>query len=724
MAGSAVNVNQKVYLSNLFYNCQKNLTGDSMFTKIRKRDGRIVGFDAEKITDAIAKAGKATGEFDRETAKKLTLRVLNLAQQLIHGIPTVEEIQDIVEEVLLTSPYRKTAKAYILYREQHAKIREIAAKANADLVDQYLKRLDWQVNENSNMAYSLQGLNHYISSEISKIYWLNRVYPPEIRQAHIEGDFHIHDLGMLAPYCVGWDLYDLLLTGFKGVSGKVESSPAKHFRVALGQVVNFFYTLQGEAAGAQAFSNFDTLLAPFIRYDGLNYGEVKQALQEFIFNINVPTRVGFQTPFTNITLDLIVPDYLKNQAIVIGGKLQNASYENFQDEVYMFNKALFEIMMEGDAKGRPFTFPIPTYNITKDFDWNNEYFNGLWEITARYGIPYFSNFVNSNMKPEDARSMCCRLRIDNRELLRRGGGLFGANPLTGSIGVVTINMPRIGYLARDEDDFIERLENLMELAKESLEIKRKVLEKFTENDLYPYSKFYLRNIKEGFGCYWKNHFSTIGLVGMNEACFNLFGESIVSEEGRKFAIKVLDFMRNKLIEFQEETGNLYNLEATPAESTSYRLAKIDKDKYSDIICANEEEYRKGAEPFYTNSTQLPVNYTDDVFEALELQDELQMKYTGGTVLHIFVGERIGDAETVKNLIRKICENYRLPYFTITPTFSICPSHGYLAGEHKECPKCGKLCEVYSRVVGYLRPVNQWNKGKQEEFRMRETFKVT
>ena len=695
-----------------------------MFTKIRKRDGRIVGFDAEKITDAIAKAGKATGEFNRETAKKLTLKVLNLAQQLIHGIPTVEEIQDIVEEVLLTSPYRKTAKAYILYREQHAKIREIATKANADLVDQYLKRLDWQVSENSNMAYSLQGLNHYISSEISKIYWLNRIYPPEIRQAHIEGDFHIHDLGMLAPYCVGWDLYDLLLTGFKGVSGKVESSPAKHFRVALGQVVNFFYTLQGEAAGAQAFSNFDTLLAPFIRYDGLNYGEVKQALQEFIFNINVPTRVGFQTPFTNITLDLIVPDYLKNQAIVVGGKLQNATYENFQDEVYMFNKALFEIMMEGDAKGRPFTFPIPTYNITKDFDWNNEYFEGLWEITARYGIPYFSNFVNSNMKPEDARSMCCRLRIDNRELLRRGGGLFGANPLTGSIGVVTINMPRIGYLARDEDDFIERLENLMELAKESLEIKRKILERFTENDLYPYSKFYLRNIKEGFGCYWKNHFSTIGLVGMNEACLNLFGKSIASEEGRKFAIKVLDFMRAKLIEFQEETDNLYNLEATPAESTSYRLAKIDKDKYSDIICANEEEYRRRAEPFYTNSTQLPVNYTDDVFESLELQDELQMKYTGGTVLHIFVGERIDDAETVKNLIRKICENYHLPYFTITPTFSICPSHGYLAGEHKECPKCGKLCEVYSRVVGYLRPVNQWNKGKQEEFRMRETFKVT
>ena len=694
-----------------------------MFTKIRKRDGRIVEFDAEKITNAIAKAGKATGEFGRETAKKLTLRVLNLAQQLIHGIPTVEEIQDIVEEVLLTSPYRKTAKAYILYREQHAKIREIAAKANVDLVDQYLKRLDWQVNENSNMTYSLQGLNHYISSEISKIYWLNKIYPPEIRQAHIGGDFHIHDLSLLAPYCVGWDLYDLLLTGFKGVSGKVESSPAKHFRVALGQVVNFFYTLQGEAAGAQAFSNFDTLLAPFIRYDGLNYKEVKQALQEFIFNINVPTRVGFQTPFTNITLDLIVPDYLKNQAIVVGGKLQNATYENFQDEVYMFNKALFEVMMEGDAKGRPFTFPIPTYNITKDFDWDNEYFEGLWKITAKYGIPYFSNFVNSDMNPEDARSMCCRLRIDNRELLRRGGGLFGAHPLTGSIGVVTINIPKIGYLARDEDDFIERLENLMELAKESLEIKRKVLEKFTEGNLYPYSKFYLRNIMERFGCYWKNHFSTIGLVGMNEACLNLFGENIATEEGRKFAIKVLDFMRAKLIEFQEETGNNYNLEATPAESTSYRLAKIDKVKYPNIICANEEGYRKGAEPFYTNSTQLPVNYTDDIFEVLELQDELQTKYTGGTVLHIFVGERIDDAEVVKNLIRKICENYRLPYFTITPTFSICPSHGYLAGEHEICPKCGKKCEIYSRIVGYLRPIEQWNKGKQEEHRLRKAFKV-
>ncbi len=692
-----------------------------MFKKIRKRDGRIVEFDAEKITNAIAKAGKATGEFDRKIAEKLMLRVLNLAQQIIKEIPTVEQIQDIVEEVLLTSPYRKTAKAYILYREQHARIREIAAKANVDLVEQYLKRIDWQVNENSNMTYSLQGLNHYISSEISKIYWLNKIYPPEIRKAHLNGDFHIHDLNLLAPYCVGWDLYDLLLTGFKGVVGKIESSPARHFRSALGQIVNFFYTLQGEAAGAQAFSNFDTLLAPFIRYDGLDYKEVKQALQEFIFNINVPTRVGFQTPFTNITMDLSIPEYLKAQAVVVGGELQGLTYEDFQEEVDMFNKAFFEVMMEGDAKGRVFTFPIPTYNITKDFNWNNENLEGLWSMTAKYGIPYFANFVNSDMKPEDARSMCCRLRLDTRELRKRGGGLFGANPLTGSIGVVTINMPRIAYLARDEDDFLEKLEELMELAKESLEIKRKVLEKFTENDLYPYSKFYLRYVKKRFDSYWKNHFSTIGLIGMNEACLNLFGENIASPEGKKFTLNVLDFMRSLLIQFQEETGNNYNLEATPAEGTSYRLAKIDKAKYPSIICANEDEYSRGAEPFYTNSTHLPLNYTDDIFEVLDHQNEIQTKYTGGTVLHIFVGEKIDDIEVVKTLIQKICSNYALPYFTITPTFSICPSHGYLAGEHKICPKCGNECEVYSRVVGYLRPVKQWNKGKQEEFRIRKTF---
>jgi len=626
--------------------------------------------------------------------------------------------------VLITSPYLKTAKAYIVYREEHARIREIVSKANSDLVDQYLNRLDWQVNENSNMSFSLQGLNNYISSEISKIYWLNRIYPKEIRQAHLNGDFHIHDLGTLSVYCVGWDLIDLLRYGFKGAdSGKVESKPAKHFRSALGQVVNFFYTLQGEAAGAQAFSNFDTLLAPFIRYDGLSYKDVKQAMQEFLFNVNVPTRVGFQTPFTNITLDLTPPKHLANQPVVIGGEFQDAVYGDFQKEMDMLNKAFLEVMLEGDAKGRPFTFPIPTYNITKDFDWDNENMELLWEITAKYGIPYFSNFINSDMKPEDVRSMCCRLRINTQKLERKGGGLFGANPKTGSIGVVTINLPRLGYLCHSEEEFLEALAKMMDLAKNSLEIKRKVLERFTEQGLYPYTKFYLKDIRNTFGGYWKNHFSTIGLIGMNEACLNLLGTDIGTEKGHRFAKKVLDFMRDRLIQYQEETSNNYNLEATPAEGTSYRLAKIDKEKYPDIICANEPQWKEGAEPFYTNSTQLPVNYTDDVFEALDLQDELQTKYTGGTVMHLFVGERISDSSVVKALVKRICEQYKLPYFTITPTFSICPNHGYLSGEHHQCPECGAEAEVYSRVVGYLRPVKQWNNGKKEEFKMRKVFKM-
>ncbi len=696
-----------------------------MFREIRKRDGRIVKFDAEKITNAITKAGMATGEFDRDIAEKLTLKVLSLAQEVIKDeTPTVEEIQDVVEEVLLSSPYRKTAKAYILYRDQHAKIREISAKSSIDLVDQYLEKIDWQVNENSNMTFSLQGLNNYISSEISKIYWLNKIYPPEIRSAHQNGDFHIHDLNSLSVYCVGWDLQDLLLEGFKGVPGKAESKPARHFRSALGQIVNFFYTLQGEAAGAQAFSNFDTFLAPFIRFDNLTYREVKQSLQEFIFNTNVSTRTGFQSPFTNITMDLTVPQFMKDQPVIIGGTPQEATYGEFQREIDILNRAFLEVMFEGDAKGRVFTFPIPTYNITRDFDWDNPNIELLWEVTAKYGIPYFSNFINSDMNPEDVRSMCCRLRISNRELKKRGGGLFGANPLTGSIGVVTINMPRLGYLSRDEDEFFGRLERLMVLAKESLEIKRKIIERFTENELYPYSKFYLREVKRRFGEYWKNHFSTIGLIGMNESCLNLSGSDIGTPEGRNFTLKVLDFMRNKLIEFQEETGNIYNLEATPGEGTSYRLARIDKNKYPDIICANENDYReRGAEPFYTNSTQLPVNYTDDIFYALDLQDEIQTMYTGGTVFHIFVGEKIDEPENVKNLIRKICEIYRLPYITITPTFSICPSHGYIAGEHQLCPQCGEETEIYSRVVGYLRPVKQWNRGKREEFKLRKTFSV-
>ena len=689
-----------------------------MFKKIRKRNGSIVDFDQQKIVRAIQKAGEATGEFQEDTAELLANRVLNLAAQIINTeIPEVERIQDIVEEVLLASPYKKTAKAYIIYRDQHARLREMFNTGGVQLIDKYLEKLDWQVNENSNMAYSLQGLNNYIASEISKTYWLNKIYPPEIRQAHLEGDIHIHDLGLLSVYCVGWDLMDLLTTGFSGAEGKVESSPAKHFRSALGQIVNFFYTLQGEAAGAQAFSNFDTLLAPFIRYDHLDYKEVKQALQEFIFNINVPTRVGFQTPFTNITLDLKPSSLFKDMPVIIGGKPQAETYGEFQKEMDMLNQAFLEVMIEGDAKGRVFTFPIPTYNITKDFDWDAPQLNYLWEATAKYGIPYFSNFINSDMDPNDARSMCCRLRLDTRKLASRGGGLFGANPLTGSIGVVTINLPRIGYKAKNEEEFFEYLEPVLVIAKNSLEIKRKVLERYTENGLYPYTRFYLRNIYERFGEYWKNHFSTIGIIGMNEACLNLFGKSIATPEGREFALKVMDYLRQRLLDFQEETECNYNLEATPAEGASYRLALLDKKHFPDIITANCDDEA----PFYTNSTHLPVNYSDDIFEVLDLQDELQTKYTGGTVLHIYAGERVEQGESIKKLVKTVCENYRLPYFTFSPTFSICPQHGYLIGEQPICPQCHQPTEVFSRIVGYLRPVSQWNEGKKAEFKLRKTF---
>ncbi|WP_428898541.1 ribonucleoside-triphosphate reductase [Parelusimicrobium proximum] len=669
-------------------NTQKDAKESAPILSIIKRDGSKQAFDIRKITSALSKAGEATGEFTPDVAKKLTIRVLNIIQQLYADtVPNVENVQDIVEDVLLTSNYHKTAKAYILYRDQHARIREISSKFNVDLVDQYLQRMDWQVNENSNMSYSLQGLNNYISSEISKVYWLNKIYPDNVKKMHTSGDFHLHDLGLLGTYCVGWDLQDLLMVGFKGVAGKAESKPAKHFRTALGQIVNFFYTLQGESAGAQAFSNFDTLLAPFIYYDKLNYEEVKQCLQEFLFNVNVPTRVGFQTPFTNLTIDLTVPSYYKDQPVVIGGKLMDKTYGEFQKEMDLLNKAFLEIMAQGDAKGRVFTFPIPTYNITKDFDWDNPTIENLWEVTAKYGVPYFANFINSDMNPEDARSMCCRLRIDNRELIKRGGGLFGAAPLTGSIGVVTVNMPRLGYLAKDEKDFFERLAEVMDTAKESLEIKRKVIERFTTGNLYPYMSFYLRVVKQRFNEYWKNHFSTIGLVGLNEAAVNLFGENLGTEKGKDFGYKVLSFMRERLIKYQEETGNNYNLEATPAEGTSYRLAKMDKEKFPDIICANEDQWKQGRDPFYTNSSQLPVNYSDDIFEVLDLQDALQTRYTGGTVLHMYMGEKIQDTKALKEFIKKVCTNYELSYFSITPTFSVCPTCGYLEGAHAECPRC-------------------------------------
>ncbi len=696
-----------------------------MFEEIKKRNGRIVEFDSSKITAAIAKAGRAADEFGQREARKLTLRVLTLAHELRLGpLPEVEEIQDIVERVLLDSPYYKSAKSYILYREQHAQIRSIATKANVDLVDHYLAKLDWKIKENSNMSYSLQGLNNYISSDITSEYWLNRIYPPEIRQAHKNGDIHIHDLSLLSVYCVGWDLTDLLLNGFKGVEGKIESAPPKHLRSALGQIVNFFYTLQGEAAGAQALSNFDTLLAPFIRFDALDYDQVKQALQEFIFNINIPTRVGFQTPFTNITMDLYVPSILKDQPVVIGGKYLEHTYAEFQPEMDILNRAFAEVMMEGDAKGRVFTFPIPTYNITEDFNWDNPNLESIWKMTGKYGIPYFSNFVNSDMSPDDARSMCCRLRLDNRELLKRGGGLFGANPLTGSIGVVTINLPRIGHISPTENDFFEHLKTKIDLAVESLAIKRKVLETFTEKDLYPYSKFYLRDIKDNSGLYWKNHFSTIGVVGMNEALLNFIGQDITTADGQAFALKVMDYIRDYMSGVQDQRGQIFNLEATPAEGTAFRLAMLDKKFHPGIICANEHQVMaENAAPYYTNSTQLPVDYSDDIFDTLRLQDDLQRKYTGGTVLHVFIGERIAEIEMVKSLVRKISNNYHLPYFTLTPTFSVCASHGYLKGEQPVCPKCQSATEIYSRVVGYLRPIKQWNDGKRAEYGRRRTFQV-
>ena len=694
-----------------------------MIKHIKKRNGKIVKFEKEKIVNAIFRAGEAVGKKNLKKAEELTEKVVKtLRKDFATKIPAVEDVQDIVERVLIEEGDAKTAKAYVLYREQHKNIREtVKLLRDITMVDDYLKQLDWRVRENSNMAYSLQGLNVHITYTVISNYWLSSIYPQEIRNTHINGEYHIHDLGTLGPYCVGWDLRDILISGFKGVIGKIESKPAKHFNVALMQVVNFLYTLQGESAGAQALSNFDTLLAPFIRHDNLSYEQVKQGMQEFLFNMNVPTRTGFQTPFTNITLDLNCPDYMKEENIIIGGQLKKERYKDFQKEMNLFNKAFAEVMLEGDAKGRPFTFPIPTYNITKDFDWDNKNYDIIWEMTAKYGSPYFSNFINSDMNPDDVRSMCCRLRINKRELKKRGGGLFGSNPLTGSIGVVTINMPRIGYKAKNEDEFFKELERLMELAKESLIIKRKILESFTQRGLYPYSIFYLRNIKKGFKEYWKNHFSTIGIIGVNDALLNFKGISIADKEGLKFAGKILDFMRSKLADFQEETGDIFNLEATPAEGASYRLAKIDKKKYPDIKVFNQEKYDKNAEPYYTNSTQLPVGFSDDIFEALELQDKLQIKYTGGTVLHGFLGEKMPSIESTKSLVRKIAENFKLPYFTITPTFSICPGCGYIAGEHKKCPKCGKKCEVWSRPVGYLRPVEQWNNGKQTEFKDRKTF---
>ncbi|MFH0951210.1 MAG: ribonucleoside triphosphate reductase [bacterium] len=983
-------------------------------TKIMKRSGEIVDFDQQKIVQAVYKAGEAVGTPNLELAKNLAEQVIAKINLKFHvrSIPAVEELQDIVEEVLIENKEIKTAKAYILYRDQHARLRSMKSLINSnELMEGYLRKTDWRIKENANMSYSLQGLNNHVTSVISANYWLNEIYDADIRNAHQEGDFHIHDLQMLATYCAGWDLKDLLIRGFRGAPGKVESGPAKHFRSALGQIINFFYTTQGECAGAQAFANFDTYLAPFIRYDKLEYNEVRQAMQEFLFNINVPTRTGFQclsadteiltqagwrkhnqvkvgdiiatfniehghleylpvqrmfakqykgimynlqnrisdqlispehrvvrkrfgnegyvlepiekvlelhspfivpvgshgyvagdqslpdnvikllawviaegtmdrsngssrlsiyqsavaspdnyqeikdicadlklhyterlqqglgqecnvlrfdavstkkilsyfgsaktaqikqipsailtldtegarlfletyikgdghegckittthatirdglfqvaanagygatvytrlpdnkiskkdryiirlikhvdtyintvkkvkyqgiiwcpntknetviarrhgkifitgnTPFTNITMDLVASGTVAEEQAIIGGKPVEEKYKDFQKEMDMINIAFAELMMEGDSAGRVFSFPIPTYNITKDFSWDSEAATKIFAMTAKYGIPYFSNFINSDMSPDDARSMCCRLRLDNRELRKRGGGLFGANPLTGSVGVVSINLPRLGYLSKTKEEFFERLMEMMQKARKSLEIKREILEELTENDLYPYSKYYLQGIKQRFGGFWNNHFSTIGIIGMNEALLNFepIKQSITTPEGRTFAMAVMDFMREKMMDFQNETNHLYNLEATPGEGLTRRLSNIDKKKYPDMVVANEEQVQNnGSAPFYTNSSQLPVDFTDDIFEALDLQDDLQTRYTGGTVLHFFLGEAMPSAEAVKNLVRKVADNYKLPYFTLTPTFSVCPKHGYLSGAHAFCPKC-------------------------------------
>jgi len=708
-------------------------------TKIKKRSGKIVRFVPSKIERAIGQALKAAGRGDKKKAKVLARKVVFELEKRFNStiIPEVEQVQDLIESIFEKYGHDGALKAFTLYRELHRKLRDISSLVDSDeLIENYLDQSDWRVKENANMTYSLQGLNNHVASLISANFWLNKIYSREIRKAHTQGSLHIHDLSSISPYCTGWDLKDLLIKGFGGVPGKVNSKPPKHLGAALGQLVNFFYTVQGEVAGAVAVSNFDTYLAPFIRFDKLTYLELKQLMQEFLFNMNVPTRVGFQTPFTNVTMDLKPTKTVGEEAVIVGGKPINTKYKDFQKEIDMFNQAFAEVMMEGDAQGRVFTFPIPTYSITKDFDWDNPKLEPIWEMTRKYGVPYFSNFINSDMDPDDVRSMCCRLRLDNR-VLRKRGGLFAANPLTGSIGVVTINLPRIGYLAKKERGgkesqkkrFFKILEEIMNLAKESLIIKREKVEGFTNQGLYPYCRYFLTDIYQRNGVYWKNHFNTIGLNGMNEALLNLLGVSIADSEGKQFALKIMGFMIKKILEYQQKTREMFNLEATPAEGASYRFARIDKKKYPKIKVVNEGDVKaKGAVPFYTNSTHLPVDYTDDIFEALDHQDKFQTMYTGGTVLHGFLGESLPDTQSVKSLVKKIAQNYKLPYFTLTPTFSICPKHGYLKGEWEYCPKCDEekqrtKCEIFSRVVGYLRPVSQWNAGKEAEYKKRVTYTV-
>lgn len=684
--------------------------------KVRKREGKIVSFDINKIGSAIKKAFDSVDrKYDDNVIDFLALKVTaDFEPKLKNNIVSVEDIQDSVEAVLSAAGYGDVAKSYILYRKQHEKMRNMKSTLldYKDVVNSYINVTDWRVKENSTVTYSVGGLILSNSGAITANYWLSEVYDEEIANAHRSGAIHLHDLSMLTGYCAGWSLKQLIQEGLGGVPGKITSSPAKHLSTLCNQMVNFLGIMQNEWAGAQAFSSFDTYLAPFVKIDNLDYHEVKQCVQSFIYGVNTPSRWGTQAPFTNITLDWTVPNDLAELNCIIGGKEVDFKYKDCQKEMDMVNKAFIEVMIEGDANGRGFQYPIPTYSITKDFDWSETENNKLlFEMTAKYGTPYFSNYINSDMEPSDVRSMCCRLRLDLRELRKKSGGFFGSGESTGSIGVVTINLPRIAYLAEDEKDFYDRLEKLMNVSARSLKIKRNVITKLLEEGLYPYTKRYLGT--------FNNHFSTIGLIGMNEVGLNAkwLRADLTHEKTQKFAKDVLNFMREKLSDYQEEYGDLYNLEATPAESTTYRFAKHDKELYPDIITASEPDHT----PYYTNSSHLPVGYTDDIFKALDIQDELQTLYTSGTVFHAFLGERLTDWKAAANLVRKIAENYKLPYYTMSPTYSVCATHGYINGEEFTCPICGKETEVYSRITGYYRPVKNWNDGKAEEYKNRKVY---